>query len=369
MNNVYSFSLAAVALLFAGLLAIRSEAVNRYKNRYYLCAILVNITILISESLGYSSQEKFNIYVHTITNMVSFSLAPILPYCLIRMNRTGWRLTEKLLLVPGIINVLHALVSPYTQWAFYVTADNVYHRGPLFIVSVLIASAYLLVLSVDTFRAYKDADVSERIFLAGIIGMVLFGIGVQLIYPDITSMWPSCAIALILYYTFILQLNGKYDSLTGVRNRSAFEKKKTILPDSRDYLLVVIDINGLKTTNDESGHAEGDLLIMDAAKVLVNSFSRMGKVYRIGGDEFCIVCENESAATVEEAMARFRKNMSKINKEREIPLNMAYGYKEHIPGSGEDFNQIFKAADAAMYNMKKDFYQQHMEFDRRADRR
>ena len=47
-----------------------------------------------------------------------------------------------------------------------------------------------------------------------------------------------------------------------------------------------MDVNGLKTVNDNLGHAAGDELLVGAAKCIQQCFGNSGKVFRIGGDEF-----------------------------------------------------------------------------------
>ena len=86
MNRLYYNILPLMALLFAASLARRSRSVNKYKNKYYLYAVFMNIIILIGESLTVVGQiysiRTLNIYA----NMVSFIFAPFLPYCIYRMN-------------------------------------------------------------------------------------------------------------------------------------------------------------------------------------------------------------------------------------------------------------------------------------------
>lgn len=60
--------------------------------------------------------------------------------------------------------------------------------------------------------------------------------------------------------------------------------------------VVYLDVNGLKEINDNLGHDSGDELLKACAKIIQNSFE-IGSYYRIGGDEFVIICidisENE----------------------------------------------------------------------------
>ena len=53
-----------------------------------------------------------------------------------------------------------------------------------------------------------------------------------------------------------------------------------------EYVLVMMDLNGLKEANDNIGHEAGDELIIGASKCMDKAFSGLGRTYRVGGDEF-----------------------------------------------------------------------------------
>ncbi len=81
------------------------------------------------------------------------------------------------------------------------------------------------------------------------------------------------------------------DRLTGLKNRHAFEDMVTELSENQpdELCIVMADINGLKVTNDTIGHRAGDELIIAASECLSSAFEGIDTIYRIGGDEFCII--------------------------------------------------------------------------------
>ena len=79
------------------------------------------------------------------------------------------------------------------------------------------------------------------------------------------------------------------DELTGLYNRRGFEVDCEIIKKNNnliEYVLIMMDLNGLKAANDNIGHEAGDELIIGASKCMDNAFSGLGRTYRIGGDEF-----------------------------------------------------------------------------------
>ena len=85
------------------------------------------------------------------------------------------------------------------------------------------------------------------------------------------------------------------DGLTGVGNVRAYknliEKLNNNLRDT-DFSILMADINNLKTINDTYGHKEGDIYIQTCCKMLCSQFKHSA-VFRIGGDEFVVIIQNE----------------------------------------------------------------------------
>lgn len=82
------------------------------------------------------------------------------------------------------------------------------------------------------------------------------------------------------------------DQLTGVMNRNAYERKiKSMFARGGSVGLILADVNGLKQTNDNEGHAASDRLIIETAHALAKEFG-VERVFRTGGDEFLVVLQD-----------------------------------------------------------------------------
>lgn len=361
MTVDYMFILIALALIFGVSLAFRSQYVNKYKNRYFICAVLVNVGILISE-VGTDIAEVYDLRsLHIIMFIIKYSLAPLLPYCIVLMNRKCFKRAEKIALMPALLVILIAVTSQYTGLLFYIDEANNYSRGPFYGVSLAVCMIYFIALAVTSFREYRDADFSEKIYLLAILFLAFAGIFVQVFVKGVKSMWSTTGISLLLYYTFVLELSNKYDILTGARNRRAFDAHKAVLVNEKNYALVVFDINGLKPVNDNLGHEQGDKLIMGVADVLIASFFDIGKVYRIGGDEFCAICDEKNEDHIKEALEIVEQNISKANRNRKdrLTLSVSYGWEIHKAHDTRGYKEVFNTADDRMYAMKQEFYKRN----------
>jgi diguanylate cyclase (GGDEF)-like protein len=89
------------------------------------------------------------------------------------------------------------------------------------------------------------------------------------------------------------------DVLTGLGNRrKLFDDLGAVLQNpAANLVLVLYDLNGFKLYNDSFGHLAGDTLLARLGDNLGQFVTGRGHAYRMGGDEFCIVCENDNAET------------------------------------------------------------------------
>lgn len=116
-------------------------------------------------------------------------------------------------------------------------------------------------------------------------------IGVQGILTDITEKRQT---ELENFY-----LNN-HDSLTGLYNRQFIEEQiiKSDTEDNYPLALIIVDVNGLKLTNDAFGYTAGDQLLKDVAAMLRIICGDNCLIGRTGGDEFAMVLKNTDYASV-----------------------------------------------------------------------
>ena len=77
-----------------------------------------------------------------------------------------------------------------------------------------------------------------------------------------------------------------------------------------DYLIVMIDVDGLKLINDSKGHEAGDIMLQRVANTLKNSIRKGDKVYRRSGDEFVLILTHTKQED-KNILERIRKELSK----------------------------------------------------------
>lgn len=181
-------------------------------------------------------------------------------------------------------------------------------------------------------------------------GVILrMGLLIFIGYLGITLMQEGRKLRAGDYETAALAAMAYKDGLTGMANRAAYEADKTKLEGQQNTAVIVMvaDMNGLKFINDQYGHASGDQAICTVGKMMQQAFDQIGKSYRIGGDEFCVLAEGIEMEQFEKVCQSFLRNMEQI--QSEYPIEVAIGV-EH--GVSKNMDDIFKSADATMYQCK-----------------
>lgn len=150
------------------------------------------------------------------------------------------------------------------------------------------------------------------------------------------------------------------DALTGFKNRKAYyqdiEKIENDEVKSGKHVGVAFaDINGLKSTNDRSGHEAGDKLISRIAEIIAEVFPHANK-YRLGGDEFVVLSFEES----EEA---FREKIRQLESRWKGGCSAAIG--SVWLDEARKLEQNVALADKEMYRDKSRYYENKMHDRRR----
>lgn len=143
-----------------------------------------------------------------------------------------------------------------------------------------------------------------------------------------------------------------YDKLTNFQNRNKYIEDTTALAHSdKPVGIVYLDVNGLKDINDRYGHEFGDKVLVECARRMRSVFAH-ADFYRIGGDEFVIICpgmdQEQFQNLVRELKARFALDSG---------CQAAIGSRwiECI----DDISREIAIADARMYEDKKAFYRKN----------
>ena len=143
--------------------------------------------------------------------------------------------------------------------------------------------------------------------------------------------------------------------------RTSDEKTAEVLPAS-GITVCMLDLNGLKQVNDEIGHSAGDELIIAAAKCIELTFNGLGTVYRVGGDEFIVVCENLDNEIIDGAYAALEKRIEAWRGVQVDSIALAKGYASSFDYPEKSISELEQTADSRMYEDKEKYYAAHSKY-------
>ena len=105
------------------------------------------------------------------------------------------------------------------------------------------------------------------------------------------------------------QSQANIDALTGVKNKHAYLEAKTQM-DRRiaahrqePFAVVMLDVNDLKKVNDTAGHQAGDRHLLEACKIICDTFKH-SPVFHVGGDEFAVIAQGHDFALMDELLGK-----------------------------------------------------------------
>lgn len=142
-----------------------------------------------------------------------------------------------------------------------------------------------------------------------------------------------------------------HDKLTGLYNRAYFEEQlKHVHRNSLPCSIIMGDLNVLKTVNDAFGHAEGDRLLVETARIFRKSCRADDIVARIGGDEFAILLPQTSEVA---ALAVAERIMEECRQPGFRPLapSISLGTATKV-SQEQDIFDVVEEAERRMYRRK-----------------
>lgn len=154
------------------------------------------------------------------------------------------------------------------------------------------------------------------------------------------------------------------DTLTGLANRRSAAESFMVscersLRNQEPLGIILLDIDHFKKVNDTWGHAAGDLVLQDVARILQVCARPYDLPVRLGGEEFMLLCENTDAEAVQAVAERIRQaiqaHVFMLDGGLSIRITASLGCCWHrvTAGATEDLlQQLIDQADRALYRAK-----------------
>lgn len=298
-----------------------------------------------------------------------------------------------LLPIPFLLYIRETVLKKYHNW-FYIPV--IAFLGTFFVnitlqltgicpfIESIIVTHSLMVLTLIVVMGFvvREAIVFKSlparkfiVYISVLVVAFLFEV-IQFIYQNFDVISVYSRLGIVLFFILLILDTFKYfdqlmesekeakillklaylDILTGAFNRTAFQKDIELLvtqPTSSKYRLILFDINDLKVINDQYGHFEGDKAIKNSYRCICSSVGELGKVYRIGGDEFAGIITNTDNDCYESIIKSIHKQLSDLKDETPYVLDIAIGSEVFDDERFKDFESLFVYTDKLMYHNKR----------------
>jgi diguanylate cyclase (GGDEF)-like protein len=146
------------------------------------------------------------------------------------------------------------------------------------------------------------------------------------------------------------------DSLTGLLNRKALAPRFAEVEQQAHLAggvvsLIAIDLDAFKRINDDHGHDRGDAVLQEVAYEMRKSLRHFELFYRLGGEEFLVLLPGVDRDDAAEVAERLRRAVEELNL-GDLSVTVSAGVAT-ASGDGVEFQRLFAAADAALYQAKE----------------
>ncbi len=345
-----------LALLILAVFVAVNQGLLKKRKRLYLVTVFTAIVVIVAEA-GTVLFEK-SVYnqmtLHIACNILGFVLTPVIPMYLAFSLRMDLHKKQRyLMMIPCLFNLMASALSPFTIGVFHIEADNSYSRGSLFWIFVVTYFLGMLALLQAILIMSKRHQYRVQARLTMLYGFILAGTTFQLVVPQIHTAWHCVTIALVLCYGQLCELDEQLDPLTRVFNRRAYEAEVRFLSDQKEAVVVMLDVDDFKLVNDSFGHGYGDYSLKMIAAVVQKAFYKQGSCYRIGGDEFSVLCEKVEEEKLNEALQYMSERIEKIREHDPRFPTVSYGCRSNSSLSGHGgLQSMISEADEEMYFYK-----------------
>jgi diguanylate cyclase (GGDEF)-like protein len=250
----------------------------------------------------------------------------------------GWAMSE--VIIAACIIITGGAASPALAWlAIPIVTLSARFSLRGVVLGVLVTELLLLICVVSSgWQVFVDDPVTP-----GATGVLIVAVAIL-----------SSA---LMFSDFEHRSEAVIDPLTGLLNRAALKTRTLELSQHSEFTAepvgaIVADIDNFKQINDRHGHAVGDEVLKDIAYVMRTELRAFDLAYRIGGEEFLILLPGANVHDAEEFAQSLHRTLGSDLRGGQ-PVTLSFGVAASAYGDVFDYDSIFAAADAALYEAKE----------------
>jgi diguanylate cyclase (GGDEF)-like protein len=208
--------------------------------------------------------------------------------------------------------------------------------------SINILTAILVICILIVFRkTYK-----QILLLTVFVILYMFGLFADIVTGSTKLVWPFISALLLYTYFAIIQSETKQDHLTGLGNRYSFFEFIDELSRHKaeeSWIVVMIDIDGIRAINNTYGHLEGDIALKQLAQVIKTCTRKTDFASRYGGDEFILSTKVEYG--IEDLLKKIKDELVMYNEKSQKPYKLSISYGFDVYNAGRSIEEFINHLD------------------------
>jgi diguanylate cyclase (GGDEF)-like protein len=290
----------------------------------------------------------------------------------------GRRLRRRVLLALGLFGVLPVLVLAYAVRRYFFAdvgalsgVNRVGLQGLVFFTLLAMIGGAWIIWDIGRAVSRMGELLSHRPNVTA-LGARTDEVGALM--KSFTSMLATIEQQAVEINTFATRLDAAYkelevtnarlketsfrDDVTGLYNRRFFslrleEEISRFRRFTHPVSVVILDLDGFKSVNDEFGHAVGDETLREIAQILMKHSRGINVVSRYGGDEFAILLVETSKAGARLYADRIRQIVATFPFSHGKTVTASFGVASLPDDEAANSEDLFRAADEALYAAKR----------------
>lgn len=337
-------------VLFIGMISFvtTNRTFPKKLSRLFIVDTVLTFLLMISDNIrNYTVTLTEPGFLRYFSAACGYTLRPFILYFMALLSGRYCKKDLRLFVIPTVINGLLAILS-CTKYAnglmFYFDSSNVFHSGKLWYSPYAVSLLYIVIILYFSFKVSR-VNPFESIIIVVFVLFCAFATALEKFKKYDLILAQTLSLSILFYYLFLNIQFYKRDSLTQLLTRRCFYLDAAKF-SKKSFIILSMDMNGLKFFNDTYGHKAGDEALISVVSVMNKTFKRKAILYRTGGDEFMAIFKKASLKKVEKAVQDFQKNLKKINKE--VACGIA------IVKPGDSIESMVALADSNMYQNKKE---------------
>lgn len=328
-------------VLFMTLFLLTNTTFEKRVTKLFMWAVLLVTVLMVADTIeSWTAALAYPTQLRVWMSAIGYTVRPLCIMLILEIIVRNRRNRMILLEIPVAVNGFISFSALFTDIAFTYDAQNEFVRGPLGWSPFIFSGFYLLMLLVVSFFYFKQKNYQESLIVFAIVVAAVLSVAFEVAFKLDGPINTTIALSICFYYMFFHTQTVKRDHLTYALNRRSFYMDADRFGENISAV-VSIDLNYLKQINDTQGHQAGDEALFTITKSVEKHLLRDCRLYRIGGDEFAILCMKHTRHQLEQMIQCIREEMAKTNYSCAIGLAMANG--------SNDFDALCVEADKAMY--------------------